>query len=632
MTHRWMSRFRVPGWLLVLLSVIALAIPAQAQLLAVLDKSKPTDAGLSQAKLNVMTQAVRGEVRRRVPEEIQILTEESTISILRDMGVNLAECEGECEVDIARKLQADWLISVSIVRLGEGWTLQLNLFETISGALKGSERGRASREEQLEALALEKAGLLALLVGRRADSPMTGRLGGGGQDWEMPLVLGVPVTFESTPPGATVTLDGSYLGETPLAREVAPGPHSLKFSLARYEDLTERVTVDKKTTLRRTLTPLFGWLNVESSPSGQVVYLDGSKVGDTPLTEHVLGHGPHTVLVGDSARVYPVGERFTLGKGEKKSLRYDVLLRTGGLVVRCADAQGNVQEVPVTVDGTERGVSPLQLKLPIGEHTVEADGQRQTVRLREKQIESLSLLVERATITGADGKGVAGPLPGMFFVTIPAGTFQMGSPANEQDRSSDEMQHTKTLSSFAMMTTEVTQAQWQAVMGSNPSYHKGNDRPVEQVSWNDVQAFITKLNRKDPGMGYRLPSEAEWEYACRAGSKSRWCFGEVEGQLVNHAWYDANSTSTTHPVGQLKPNAWGLFDMHGNVWEWCQDWYAGYGSGALRDPRDPDTGSYWVFRGGGWSNGARYLRSAGRNRNDPALSYDDLGFRLSRTP
>jgi formylglycine-generating enzyme required for sulfatase activity len=608
-----------------------LAQPVNAQLLAVLDKSKPVDAGISQAKLNTLAQAARGEVRRRAPEEIQVMSEENTVTILKDMGVNLAECEGECEVDIARKLQADWLMSLQLVRFGSAWNLQVNLFETASGALKGSERIQVTQEDRLIAATEEKAGLLALLVGRRAGVPSTGQLGGGGQDWEMPAVLGVPVRIESTPAGATVTLDGSYLGETPLAREVAPGPHSLKFSLARYEDLTERVTVDKKTTLSRTLTPLFGWLNVESTPSGQAVYLDGSKVGDTPLTEHVLGHGPHTVLVGDSTRVYPVGERFTLGKGEKKSLRYDVLLRTGGLVVRCADAQGNVQEVPVTVDGTERGVSPLQLKLPIGEHVVEAGGKRQTVRLLEKQLETLALTVERATVSGAGGSA-AGPLSGMDFVTIPAGTFLMGFPAKERGRLSNETQHTVTLSSFAMMTTEVTQAQWQALMGSNPSSFKGDNRPVEGVSWNAVRAFIAQLNQKDPGKGYRLPTEAEWEYACRAGSTSRWCFGDDEKVLEEYAWYGANSGKQTHPVGQKKANAWGLFDMHGNVWEWCQDWYGDYSSGVQRDPRGPKSGSSRVYRGGRWAGNAQNLRCSFRNGRNPTLSDCSLGFRLSRTP
>jgi formylglycine-generating enzyme required for sulfatase activity len=604
--------------LLRLLILLCLVGPAPAQLLAVLDKSKPEDAGLSQAKLNILAQAARGEARRRIPEQFQVMSEENTITILRDMGVNLAACEGECEVEIARKLQADWLMSVQLVRFGSAWNLQLNLFETATGALKGSERAQVAQEDRLIAVAEEKTGLLALLVGRRSDLPASGRIGGGGEEWELPATVGVLVTFESTPPGATVTLDGSYLGETPITRELTPGPHSLKLSLSRYEDLVERVTVDKRAVLSRPLTPLFGWLTVESTPAAQPVWLDGVRAGDTPLRDHVLGHGPHVVQVGDSVRTYPVGERFALAKGERKTLSFDVLQRTGGLVVRLVDAQGNALEQAVTVDGTPRGNSPLQLKLPIGEHVVEADGKRHSVRVVEKEIESLVLTVERAAASPAGGQGVAGPLPGMTFVTLPAGSFQMGSTTGDEE---EKPVHKVTLSSFALMTTEVTQAQWRAVMGNNPSHFKGEDLPVENVSWDDVQDFLRKLNKRDPGKNYRLPTEAEWEYACRAGSTAKWCFGNDESQLGDYAWYYANADGRTHPVGRKRANAWGLFDMHGNVWEWCQDWYGNYPSGDLTNPAGPTSGTSRVRRGGYWNADSSHARCAGRNYTTPAFRY-----------
>jgi formylglycine-generating enzyme required for sulfatase activity len=619
-------------WMALLLAWLVVA-PAHAQLLAVLDKSRPEDAGLSRAKLDALTQAVRGEATRRLPAGFTILSEENTLVILRDMGVDLSRCQGECEVETGRKLGADWVLSQQLTRFGTVWNLQLNLFETATGALRGSERAQVEQEGHLVAVAEEKAGLLCVKV---APSPsaagMAGRLGEQPAAWDPGNQLGVMVTFESDPPNAALNLDGSYLGQTPLTREVVPGPHRLEWTLARYESLQEAVQVEKRATLKRTLTPLFGWLSVESTPAGQPVQLDGSPADNTPLKDVVVGHGPHVVLVGDSAAAYPQGERFNLGKGERKALSYAIPLREGALLVRCADAQGNAVELPVSVDGTVRGNSPLQLKLPIGEHTIEAGGQRQIVQLKEKQIEPISLTVNPTTAPSAGGHGVAGPLPGMAFVTIPAGTFQMGSPAKEKDRSSDEVRHKVTLSSYAMMTTEVTQAQWQAVMGSNPSSFKGADRPVEKVSWNDVQDFITQLNQKDPGRGYRLPTEAEWEYACRAGSTGRWCFGENEGQLDEYAWYSANSSSTTHPVGQMKSNAWGLFDMHGNVWELCQDSYGVYGRRAQRDPWGPNDSFIRVRRGGGWSDCAQFLRCAFRFNYDATYSSGFLGFRLVRTP
>jgi hypothetical protein len=176
---------------------------------------------------------------------------------------------------------------------------------------------------------------------------------------------------------------------------------------------------------------------------------------------------------------------------------------------------------------------------------------------------------------------------------------------------------------------EVTQEQWSAVMGSNPSEFKGRTRPVEQVSWDDAQAFIKALNAKD-GKQYRLPTEAEWEYAARSGTKTTYSFGDEKGLLAQYAWYAGNSGDETHPVGQLSPNAWGLYDMHGNVREWCSDWYNDkyYGSSSSIDPSGHSTGSYRVNRGGNWLAIPRRLRAAVRSYNTPGYANDYLGFRL----
>ena len=157
------------------------------------------------------------------------------------------------------------------------------------------------------------------------------------------------------------------------------------------------------------------------------------------------------------------------------------------------------------------------------------------------------------------------------------------------------------------------------------------DRPVEQVSWDDAQEFLAKLNLMEKIDTYRLPTEAEWEYACRAGSTTRFCFGDKEEKLGEYAWYGDNSEGKTHPVGQKQPNAWGLYDMHGNVWEWCQDWYGDYPAGPVTDPRGPDAGEYRVLRGGSWDNDTRNLRSAVRNYYYPDYRSDIIGFRVART-
>ena len=169
------------------------------------------------------------------------------------------------------------------------------------------------------------------------------------------------------------------------------------------------------------------------------------------------------------------------------------------------------------------------------------------------------------------------------MVYISPGTFMMGSPSSEPKRDSDEQQHKVTLTKGVYIgVTEITQSQWKAIMGNNPSYFKGDNLPVEQVSWNDCQEFIRKLNLQEGGNKYRLPTEAEWEYTCRAGTTTRFCFGDSESRLGDYAWYSSNSSSKTHPVSRKKPNVWGLYDMHGNVWEWCED-SCEYSGGVVTD-------------------------------------------------
>ena len=213
---------------------------------------------------------------------------------------------------------------------------------------------------------------------------------------------------------------------------------------------------------------------------------------------------------------------------------------------------------------------------------------------------------------------------GMHFVPIPAGTFTMG----------DEYAHKVTLTqSFHLGQHEVTQEQYEKVMGATPSEFKGPQKPVEQVSWDDAVEFCRKLSElpgeKSTGYVYRLPTEAEWEYACRAGTTTEYSFGDSKSELGDYAWYDKNSGKTTHPVGGKKPNAWGLYDMHGNVFEWCHDWYGDYPSGSVTDPTGAASGSHRVARGGSWSLYSDHCRSANRSRSTPDSRH--LGFRVLRS-
>jgi formylglycine-generating enzyme required for sulfatase activity len=238
----------------------------------------------------------------------------------------------------------------------------------------------------------------------------------------------------------------------------------------------------------------------------------------------------------------------------------------------------------------------------------------------------------------------------MKLVLIPAGEFLMGSPDSDNDaRANEKPRHRVRITRwFYLGATPVTQGQYQAVTNANPSLlnrlndvrlflNIANEPPVGGVSWEDAQAFCARLNEREKGqlsgMSYRLPTEAEWEYACRAGSQTRFASGDADASLRDHAWFSANSFGAKHPVGQKPANAWGLYDMHGNVWEWCSDAYAEnyYAQSPVDDPRGPDPAETAdrVFRGGSWVSDPHVCRAASRGWAAPGFRNDYLGFRVA---
>ena len=217
------------------------------------------------------------------------------------------------------------------------------------------------------------------------------------------------------------------------------------------------------------------------------------------------------------------------------------------------------------------------------------------------------------------------------MIAVEGGTFQMGSPESDAEADDDEKpQHEVTLSNYYIGETEVTQELWETVMGSNPSEFKGPKLPVENVSWDDCQTFIGKLNAQT-GKTFRLPTEAEWEYAARGGKKSKGYTYSGSNTIGNVAWYDGNSGETTHEVGKKRANELGIYDMSGNVWEWCQDWYGEtyYENNSTTDPQGPDSGSRRVSRGGSWWSDAWSCRVADRGWSSPGARSSGLGFRLA---
>ena len=256
------------------------------------------------------------------------------------------------------------------------------------------------------------------------------------------------------------------------------------------------------------------------------------------------------------------------------------------------------------------------------------------------------------------GYGEQGSGPPEDFVTIDPGVFMMGSPADELGRQDDEIPHEVELTrAFYLAETEVTQAHWIKVMGSNPSSYSGcDDCPVEEISWHDAVAYCNSLSVSegldpaykvsgtkvtwDPAAnGYRLPTEAEWEYACRAGTTTAFYSGAIteiqcalDPNLDSIGWYCGNQVpNQTKEVGQKLANSWGLYDMSGNVWEWCWDWRGDYSPGTVTDPIGPDSGSDRMIRGGSWRSPARYCRSAARLHTGPGGRDDNIGFRPAMT-
>ena len=215
------------------------------------------------------------------------------------------------------------------------------------------------------------------------------------------------------------------------------------------------------------------------------------------------------------------------------------------------------------------------------------------------------------------------------MVWVEGGTFRMGATSEQGSADSDEKPvHSVTLNSYYIGKTEVTQALWKAVMGSNPSNFRGDNLPVECVSWNDCQVFIRKLNSLT-GQNFRLPTEAEWEFACRGGNNSRGYKYSGSNYIDNVVWYDGNSGDKTHPVATKSPNELGIYDMSGNVLEWCSDWKGDYSSGAQTNPKGPYDGSSRVYRGGSWNGLAGGCRSSFRHYNYPTFRYNNLGLRLA---
>jgi formylglycine-generating enzyme required for sulfatase activity len=382
-------------------------------------------------------------------------------------------------------------------------------------------------------------------------------------------------------------------------------------------------------------------LSVEANVSGARVLVDGHEIGSTPLTDRDVSPGEHRIRV-EKQGYESYHKRVVFEPGRSMSMYVDLSKTVPKKARIFVDTEPHDAEVRITnID--QNFYQGIELEPGRYQVEVAADNYEKKslwVSLDAGEDKSLTIVLKR--LAAAEGGKTFTNSIGMKFVLIPSGTFTMGSPSSENGRGNDETQHRVRLTkAFYLQTTEVTQGQWYAVMGTRPwsgmEYVRDrcSDCAASYISWDDAQRFIKKLNEKEGTNKYRLPTEAEWEYACRAGSTTMFCFGNSESILGEYAWYIYNvffdsREKYPHTIAQKKPNTWGLYDMHGNLDEWCQGWYEkNYPTGDITDPTGPSSGTSRVLRGGSWRNPARFCRSASRGGVNPDVRNSRFGFRLA---
>ena len=495
------------------------------------------------------------------------------------------------------------------------------------------------------------------------------------------------VQIKSTPMGAKIFIDNAEKGETNKGIYLYPGRYAVKLMLAGYvdEQKTMEVKEGEDNIFTFTLTKNSGTFSLSVTPSDAEIKLNDqtSRAGDSELKP-----GSYTLEVTKNGYL-PHSENFEMKRGEKINRNVTLTKNSGTLSLTIAPSDATVlinkedytnrnsielapgkyklevnkrgyydtsETVEITlgkkltkeytlrqkVGKLQFTVTPLeaeitltqngqtkynwsgmkQLKdIPVGDYDLTATASGYKTKKKNITIEENKTAIEEITLEkGSDIQEIGG----MIFVQ--GGTFEMGSNDGQDD---EKPVHRVTVSDFYIGKYEVTQKEWKEVMGNNPSYNKGDNLPVEQVSWDDIQEYLQKLNAKT-GKNYRLPTEAEWEYAARGGNKSRGYTYSGSNSIDNVAWYSSNSGNETHAVGRKQANELGIYDMSGNVWEWCNDWYGEnyYNNSPLQNPQGPTSGTYRVLRGGSFDGGDNNGRVASRVNFDPDVRYFIFGFRV----
>ena len=408
-----------------------------------------------------------------------------------------------------------------------------------------------------------------------------------GKIYEMVLEMETgTLTVVATPVEAKIYVDDAYAGTGSVNVQVSVGAEH-RYRVESQDYIKEENSIffakSEKKIISVELVPNFGYITVKSEPSGAELYIDDKKAGMTPYLARRISRGQHRVEV--RKRGYePYADVVTININE---------------TTRIEDVKLEASNEVVSIPQQQEQYSPQQ----------EYGGgfSNQTI-----------------TVNGVSFE----------MVYVEGASFDMGATTEQgSDADSDEKPvHSVTLSDYYIGRCEVTQELWEAVMGSNPSYFKGAQKPVESVSWNDCQEFVSRLNSLT-GRTFRLPTEAEWEYAARGGNKSLHYKYSGSDNIDDVAWYwDNSGYYGTHAVGTKSPNELGIYDMSGNVWEWCSDWYGDYSAGAQTNPQGPSSDSLRVLRGGRWGSRARYCRVSNRDYGNFDYSLSRSGLRLVLEP
>ena len=443
-----------------------------------------------------------------------------------------------------------------------------------------------------------------------------------GGNLNLPVVLAP--TFASvtvtTNPASDIYIAGERKGNGIWEGRLLPGIYNFEDRKEKYTSATEKREVVSGLPITITLQPIAktGILKVMTTPTDATITLNGENKGTAPTTLRNLLIGDYTLILSLPGYA-TMTKTVTIAEGEAAQVTETLV--NGRAVTINSEPTG----AALSIDGIEVGQTPYSGSLTFGNHKLQI---QQGEKKAEKTVSITQGEGETSFSLSFGFKSFTETVNGttIDMVAIKGGTFQMGSNDGESD---EKPVHTVTVSDFSISKTEVTQAQWKAVMGNNPSGFKGDNHPVEDVSWNNVQDFIGKLNAKT-GKTYRLPTEAKWKYAAGGGENNRTEFVGTndKSSLGNYAWYDANSNNTTCAVGTKQPNILGLYDMSGNGWEWCSDLYGSYISLPQNNPKGASTGSSHVLRGGSWNDGPAGCHVSYRRSNYPGNRNSHYSFRV----